>query len=188
MQTGQFSQQQHLKHLVEAPSLKCYRSLLPWNFELTPNFVYSVAIIHPAIKVYTSSGTKPFNVSILFHLFTNQKIAWRVVPGLPYISSQVTWDQLQLINIIVTMTTVLPVTLQRTGKSLQLVTAVESVKQSFHRLDQYQATLMMNEPPWPPIWVILQKSMAMVHSTKSQPSVEIRKPLTWIKRLFISKG
>lgn len=81
----------------------------------------------------------------------------------------------------------LQVTLQSTGKSLQFVTAVESVKQSFQRLDQYQATLMMKDPPWPPNWVIRQKSMAIVHSTNSHPSDEIKKPNIWIKRFLISE-
>ncbi len=81
----------------------------------------------------------------------------------------------------------LRVTDQSTGKSLQFVIAVESVKQSFHRLDQYQATLMIKEPPCPPIWVILQKSMAMVHSTNSHPSDVIKKPNIWMRRFLISE-
>lgn len=74
---------------------------------------------------------------------------------------------------------------QSTGKSWQLVTEVESVKQAFHRLDQYQATLMTAEPPMPPIDVTFQPSMAMVHATKIQPSTVIRKPQICITRIFI---
>ena len=78
-----------------------------------------------------------------------------------------------------------PSTDQSTGKSMQLVTAVESVKQARHRLDQYQATLMMLEPPSPPMVVIFQYSMAMVHATKIQPSAVKRKPKICTTRMFI---
>lgn len=66
-----------------------------------------------------------------------------------------------------------------------MLTAVESVKQDLHRLDQNQATLMMEEPPMPPMAVIFQPSMAMVQATKIQPKMVIRKPQIWTTRIFI---
>lgn len=61
------------------------------------------------------------------------------------------------------------------------------MKQDLHRLDQYQATLMMEEPPIPPIEVIFQPSMAMVQAVKIQPRTVSRKAQIWTTRIFISK-
>ena len=80
----------------------------------------------------------------------------------------------------------IPSTDQSTGKSRQLLTAVESVKQDLHKLDQYQATVMMDVPPMPPMEVIFQPSMAIVQATKIQPSTVIKNPQIWTTRIFIS--
>lgn len=79
----------------------------------------------------------------------------------------------------------LPCTDHSTGKSLQLLTAVESVKQDLHRLDQYQATLMIEEPPEPPIELIFHPSMAIVQAIKIHPRTVIKKPQIWTTRIFI---
>lgn len=60
------------------------------------------------------------------------------------------------------------------------------MKQDLHKLDQYQATLMMEEPPMPPMEVIFQPSMAMVQAVKIQPRTVSRKAQIWTTRIFIS--
>lgn len=79
----------------------------------------------------------------------------------------------------------LPSTAQSTGKSWQLLTAVESVKHFLHKLDQCHATLMMAEPPIPPTEAIFQPSIAIVQATKIQPNTVIKNPQIWTTLIFI---